>query len=514
MKLSIITKRTTLFLTVALLTLFAFQGGAIAKPEGTLQVALTSMPNSLDLCYGADRNASNAGWPLFNSLVMVNDDGVLEPALAESWTVSDGGKIYSMKLRKGVKFHNGEDFNADSVIFSWKRGTGKDVTWRKKWDIVKEIEKIDDFTIKLKLEAPYPLLLRQISYFWNIVPEGYLKEVGEDGFIKHPVGTGPFKFVEWKKGDRLIYEANLNYWEKDKPKVEKLIFRPIEESSTRVAAIKTGEIDIVSRLSSEEAAMLKGVPGVDVIEYPVDRVFYITFNNLTSGKGLPTENKLVRQAINHAVDINAIIDSLFNGHGKPTNGFFVPTNLGYDKDLKPFEYNPEKAKKLLKEAGYPDGFSIELAAPTGAYSQFEQVCEAIQGFLGEVGIKVKLTLMESGKYWDLEAKKELPPMFGDSWSCREGEPLERLEGTLGGFKQSYSVWQDPKIDELLAKVATLPDENERATLYVELQRYMQENPPFIYLYQPMTFEAVSSKVKNYRPRAAEDYYLKDVSKEK
>ena len=260
--------------------------------------------------------------------------------------------------------------------------------------------------------------------------------------------------------------------------------------------------------------MLKGVSNVKVIEYPVDRVFYITFNNLTSGKGLPTENPLVCQAMNYAVDIDAIIDALFSGHGKPTTGFFVPGNLGYDKTLKPFGYDPAKAKQLLKEAGFEKGFKIELAAPTGAYSQFEQVCEAIQGFLSEVGIEVKLTLMESGKYWDLEAKKELPPMFGDSWSCREGEPLERLEGTLGGFKQSYSTWTDPKIDAILSEVATMSDENERAKRYAKLQKYMQENPPFIYLYQPMTFEAVSTKVKNYKPRAAEDYYLKDVTIEK
>ena len=153
--------------------------------------------------------------------------------------------------------------------------------------------------------------------------------------------------------------------------------------------------------------MLKNVHGVNVVEYAVDRVFYITFNNLTSGKGLPTENALVRQAMNYAVDMEAIIDALFSGHGKPTNGFFVPTNLGYDETLKPFSYDPEKAKALLKEAGFGDGFKIELAAPTGAYSQFEQVCEAIQGYLSEVGIEVKLTLMESGKYWDLEAKKEV-----------------------------------------------------------------------------------------------------------
>ncbi|HCY86328.1 MAG TPA: hypothetical protein DHV36_14430, partial [Desulfobacteraceae bacterium] len=291
-------KRKMIWVALIVAATMMMVQAATAAPKGTLRVALTSDPNSLDLCYGADRNASNAGWRLYNSLVVVNDEGMIEPALAESWEVTDGGKVYTMTLRKGVTFHNGEAFSADSVIFSWNRGKGKDVTWRKKWDIVKEIEKVDDFTIRLKLDAPYPLLLRQVSYFWNIVPEGYLKEVGEDGFVKHPVGTGPFRFVEWKKGDRLVYEANPDYWEKDKPKVAKVVFRPIAESATRMAAIKTGEMDIVSRLTAEEAAMLKGVSSVKVVEYPVDRVFYITFNNLTSGKGLPTENPLVRQAMN------------------------------------------------------------------------------------------------------------------------------------------------------------------------------------------------------------------------
>ncbi len=504
-------KRTTLFFCFLLALLLSGQGGAMAAPEGTLRVALTNMPNSLDLCYGADRQASNAGWRLYDSLVVVDDNGAVAPALAESWEVSKDGKTYTMHLRKGVKFHNNEKFDADAVIFSWNRGKKEGVTWNKKWAIVKAIDKIDDNTIKLQLDAPYPLLLRVVSYFWNIIPPGYLKEVGEDGFAAHPMGTGPFRMVEWKKGDRIVYEANPDYWEPGKPKVKNVIFRPIPESATRVAAIQTGEIDIVPRISPEEAQTLEGKPNVKVIKYAVDRVFYIAFNNLTSGKGKPTENAKVRQAMNWAVDMDAIIDALFNGQAMPLTGFLVPSNFAYDKTLKPFGYDPDKARKLLAEAGYPDGFKIGFACPAGAYSQFEQVCEAIQGYLNDVGIETELTIMESGKYWDLEAKKELPELFGDSWACREGEPLERLDGTLGGWDQAYSSWSDPKLDELLKKIGTTADDTTRAALYVKLQRLMQEDPPFIYLYQPVTFEAINPKVKNYKPRAAEDYFLKDVS---
>jgi len=320
-------------------------------------------------------------------------------------------------------------------------------------------------------------------------------------------------FKEWKKGDRIIYEANPDYWEKGHPKIKTLIFRPIPESATRVSAIQAGEVDVVTRLSAEEYESLKGNPAIKGITYSKNRVFYIAFNNMTSGKGLPTENPLVRQAMNYAVDVQAIIDALFEGYGRQATSLVTPDDWGFDKTIKPFGYDVAKAKALLKEAGYPDGFSIDFACPAGAYAQFEQVCEAIQGYLSEVGIKTNLTIMESGKYWDLEAKKQLPPMFGDSWSERSGEALPRLKGALGGKDASYSSWSDPVILNLLKEIGRTADDNVRAGLYVKLQHHVQKDPPFIYLYQPVAFEATSVKVKGYKPSAGENYYLKTASVE-
>ncbi len=482
---------------------------AEAPTEGsTLRVALSTFPNSLDMPIAAERNASNAAWQLYNSLVWVDDDGAVVPALAESWEVSEDGSEITMKLREDVTFHNGEPFSADSVIFSWERGMRPDMQWSDRWAMVTDIEKVDDYMIVLKTEEPNPLLLRIIAENWAMVPPQYIEEVGEDGFAAHPVGTGPFEFVEWNKGDRIVMKAYSDYWEEGYPKVDNLIFRPIPESSTRVAAIKTGEIDIVGRLSAEEAAQLKGVDGVEVISYPVDRVYYIAFNNLTTGVDMPTEDPKVRQAMNYAVDVDAIIDALFAGNGRPSTGYVTPANWGYDTEIQPFGYDPDKARELLAEAGYPDGFEIDFACPSGAYTNFEQVCEAIVGYLGDVGITANLELMESGQYWDLEAKKELPPLFGDSWSETSGEAYPRLTGALGGWDASFSAWSDPEIDRLLGEIGKEMDDDARAGLYVELQRYMQENPPFIYLYEPVTFEAKSTRVKDYRPRPAENYYLK------
>lgn len=473
-------------------------------PQGELRVALSVLPNSLFIPLTAERNADNVATQLTDSLVYLNREGEIEPALAERWEVSPDGTVYTFYLRQGVTFHNGEEFNADDVVYTWEIGSEVG-EWTDKFNLV-TVEKVDDFTVTLTSEAPNPELMVTIHDFWAIYPNEYLEEVGVDAFQEAPVGTGPFMFVEWVRGDHITYTANPNYWMEGYPKVETLIFRPIPESSTRVAAIQADEIDIVGRLNAEEAQSLMGVEGVEVIEYPVDRIYYIAFNNLTTGVGEPTEDARVRQAMNYAVDVQAIVDALFDGYGKPAAGYVSSNELGYGV-VEPFGYDPAKARDLLAEAGYPDGFEMGMACPSGAYINFEEVCEAVAGYLGEVGIDISLEIMESGQFWEQEANKELPPLFGDSWSTLSGEALRRLQGALGGNEAAYSSWSDPVIDDYLAQISTEVDRDVRRQLYEELQVYMQENPPFIYLYEPVAFEAQRTRVSDYNPRPAEDYWL-------
>jgi peptide/nickel transport system substrate-binding protein len=479
------------------------------KPQGTLRVALSGFPNSLFIPATQDKNADNAASQLYDPLVFQALDGSIVPGLAESWEISEDGTEYIFYLRQGISFHNGEPFNADDVVATWEYGLSEYSSWPDRYAIAATVEKIDDYTVKVTTDGPKPLLLVTMHDFWSIIPNEYIEEVGVDGFQEHPIGTGPFMFVEWVKGDHITYEANPDYWREGLPKVETLIFRPIPESSTRVAAIQTDEIDIVQRLSAEEAQGLLGEPGVRVVKYPVARIFYVAFNNLTTGVGLPTEDAKVRQAMNYAVDVDAIIDALFSGYGKRAAGYVATFEMGYGI-VEPFPYDPDLARELLAEAGYADGFEMNMACPAGAYSSFEEVCEAIAGYLGEVGIIVDLEIMESAQYWDLEANKELPPLFGDSWGEESGEAYNRLIGALGGWDAAYSSWSDPEIDRLLEAISGEVDIPTRTALYEELQVYMQENPPFIYLYEPFTFEAVRDKVQDYHPRPAEIFYLMDT----
>jgi peptide/nickel transport system substrate-binding protein len=482
------------------------------EPKGELIVSLAAQPNSLIQFNAAERNANNVANQIFEGLTWVDDEGGIVPALAESWEVSEDGTEYTFKLREGVVFHNGAPFTAQDVVTSWEAGKDPNNAYAFEIERAASVEAIDEYTVKITTEEPDALFLRSLALDWAIMPTDYFNEVGLEGVEANPVGTGPFKFVEWVEGDRIVLEAFEDYWDEGLPKVARIVFRPILEEATRIAAVQTGEVHIANRLPADEAQRLLGVENVQIIRYPTDRVYYIAFNNLTSGVGTPLEDVQVRQAMNYAIDRQAIIDALFNGYADLSTGFNTPDNLGYNPELEPYAYDPEKAKELLAEAGYPDGFEIGFACPTGAYTNFEQVCEAVGGYLNEVGITFEggeIQFMESGKYWDLEANKELPPLFGDSWSSELGEAINRLNGALGA-DASYAAWNTPELQDYIDQISATVDTEERAQLYGEVQQLMYDDPPFVYLYEPNTFEAINDAVQNYKPRAAEEYWLKEV----
>ena len=479
------------------------------QPKGTLTIGLTTVVANLEQPYAPERQSSNASWTLFDSLVFPEPDGTFSPALAESWETSDDGRTITFTLRQGVTFHNGEELTAEDVVFSWETYTQDVVTYASNWTIASNVEAIDDFTVAVSTDEPNALLLPYISTAWSIIPKDYYEEVGAAGFAENPVGTGPFMLEEWAKGDSITVVANPTYWRQGYPKLEKVIFKFMPESATRIAAVQTGEIDISPRLTTEDAQGLLGAPDIQIIRYPVNRVYYLAFNNITTGVDTPIMEPEVRRALQYAVDVDGIVNTLFDGYATRAVGFVGPEDLGFD-NAEPIPYDPEQAKALLAEAGYPDGFEVDMACPDGAYAHINEVCEIIRNNLNEVGVTGNLDIMESNAYWELQATQALPPMFVDSWSVTLTEAYPRLQGALNQG-DSYANFWTQEIQDYLDQIATTVDVEERAALYGELQQLMRDDPPFVYLYMPEAFEAVRSRVQNYHPRGAEQYFLWDVS---
>lgn len=491
----------------------ALLGGAALSaqdsvPTGALVVALPNDPTSLYGPRGADITAGNASRPLFNSLVRRDENDDLVPELAESWTVSDDGLAYTFVLRQGVTFHNGETFDARSVVATWQYGSDSSNDYAQEFTRVSAVETIDDYTVTLRTAAPDPVLLTSLADSWGMVPPDYIAEVGLDGFEAAPVGTGPFQLVERVPGDRIVMEANPEYWEAGLPMVQDLTFRIIPDVTTRLAAIQTGEVDIVNRLSGDLAAVLEG-SGVSVIQYPNDRVYYVAFKNIGNGVDTPIIDPKVRQALNYAVNRQGIIDAIFGGNASLVTGFVMSTNLGYNDALQPYAYDPDMARTLLQEAGYGDGFAISMGCPTDAYLNINEVCLAIQRDLGAVGVDLTVEFKTSNAFWSQPGYGAVGPLFVDSWSTSLGEAINRLQGALipGNY---YTAWEDPDLTDMITAIGTTVDRQARAELYRELQVMMYENPPFIYLYQPINFEAVSARVQGYTPLPNEGYDLRSV----
>ncbi len=479
------------------------------KPTGTLTVALSADVNSLQPPYAVENNAGITSWSMYDSLAFHALDGSVQPALAESWEIADDGVSYTFHLRQDVTFHNGEAFTADDVIFSWETYTQPEVTYASSWTIAESIEKVDDYTIVMMTPDLNPFFLNEVAINWSIIPKDYYEEVGPEGFAEHPVGTGAFMFEEWVKGDHITVVANPNYWREGYPLLERIIFRPIPESSTRLAAVRTGEADIATRLSFEEARSLMGDPGVLIVRTPLDRVQYIGFNNMSTGIGTPIMEKDVRLAINYAVDKDAIVESIFGGAAISLGGMFSTNNPGYDAD-EYFAYDPDKARELLTKAGYPNGFNTGLGCPDGAYLNVNEMCEAVVGYLAEVGIDVELTLREANQHWDMEVAKELEPMFMDSWGSSNGEAIQRLTGSLDEG-EAYANWFDPKLVELIREAKRTIDPAERKAVYDEIQQNLFEDPPFLYLLQEVSYAALTTRVNGFAMYPYEAYLFWPMS---
>jgi len=431
---------------------------------------------------------------IYDNLIEQGPDGKLVPGLAESWKVDDP-KTITMTLRKGVKFQNGEDFNADAAKFSIDRM--KDPATKSgvasKYASIDKVTVVDPYTIRLSLKKPDASLLFAFAAQLGMEPPNYIKQVGPSGFAQKPIGTGPYKFVEWVRGDHITLQANPDYWAgspKGKPSVQTLIFKPIPDESARVAALKSGQVQFIDHISGDIAQTL-GSASIAVVSKETTQLPLLHLDALQG----PTKDVKVRQALNYAVDVETIMKDILKAPGKRLAAPFSPASLGFDPNLQPYTYDPNKAKQLLSEARLGSGFQVKLAYPT---IETKAVVEAIQAYLGAVGVQADIDAMEIGTFNTNWRTGKLDPLAFNTFGA-EVDP-----GNLGLFlncKALLSRYCNQQVDDLWAKQASTYDTNQRIDLSRQIAKLLHNDPESVYLYSGVENYGMSKKLSGFTPYA-------------
>jgi peptide/nickel transport system substrate-binding protein len=432
---------------------------------------------------------------IFDNLVDYDWEGKLVPGLAESWTVSN--LTVQFKLRKGVKFHNGEDFDAESVKASFDHLKSAELKSPAASNVaaVQDIKILDQYTVEMILSRIDARIFDVLANNVSILPAKYLKEAGQAGFIANPVGTGPFKFVSWTKDEKLVMEANEGYWEggyKGKPRVKTLIFRPIPTAATRVAELKSGAVDLVHDLPPDQVEPIKS-DGLQVIEGR-SPVYTWAFFNTTSSAGAALKDQRVRLAMNHAVDTATIIKTVLQGHARQLSAGITDQTMGYDAAVKPIAFDQAKAKQLLADAGVT---TLALEADISS-SQKPDMAEAVIAQLKQVGINVKLNPLPTAVFNDRWVKKQLSPLYFVTWNTFTHPALLDLLAGCKGFISSFcSSEAQPFLDE---GGRTL-DQARQEAAYKQAVAAFARDPFAIYLSNTNALLGAGKKVKGWKAHA-------------
>ncbi len=432
---------------------------------------------------------------IFENLVTFDLNMKVVPVLATSWERIDE-KTWRFKLRKGVKFHDGTPFNAQAVKISLERMKGA-IRGKTYLGMVDSFIVEDDYTILMKLNRIFAPFLENLSIpILAIMSPTAIDKYGKD-LLHHPVGTGRFKLKEWRRNERLVLERNEDYWG-EKAKLDEFVQIPIPEEGTRAMAFESGEIDVISDPVPHRIGQYKADKNIDVITGPATRVVWVGFNY--GDKVL--NNVTLRKAIGHAINRDEIVEHVVEGMAINAQAFIPPIVLEPKKKYN-FDYDPEKAKRLLKEAGYPEGLELNLWTPEGRYLKDRQIAEAVQAQLARVGIRTKVRVMEWGSYVDALFRHE-QQLFIIGWGFSSGDPDGGLRGCFHSTARTgFTNYRSPEMDALLDTAVSTLDREKREALYEEIQQFLIDEALVVPIYHKLNIYAVSKGVKNFYPHPME-----------
>jgi peptide/nickel transport system substrate-binding protein len=426
------------------------------------------------------------------------------PMLATSWKVVND-TTWEFVLRQGVKFHNGEPFNAQSVkaTMDYIKDPANKTHYLPRWSQVKEVQIVNDYTVRFITDKPWPGLIdRMAGVDFLPMPPKALKEQGVAGLAAKPIGTGPFKFVQWARDEKLVLERNPDYWQ-GAPDVTRVTFRFIPEFSARLAALLAGEIDIMKDVPPQAVEMLDKSGKAKVRSTVSSRINYVALVNLKPG---PMQDVRVRKAMNHAVNVDELIQQVLKGRATRMCGSLSPLNVDYTPGIECYKYDPAKAQGLLKEAGIdPAKLALTLDTPSGRYPLDKDVSLAIAAQLQRLGIKVNVVVNEWGTHLDKIKNRTTGDMFFLGWG-----PALEAQGTIEQLfqgSQTYASYGGNKaIDAKIAQAVTIVDSKKRLEAWAELQRMVHDEAPWVFLWQQHDLYGVANWIE-WTPRADEKMWM-------
>jgi len=427
--------------------------------------------------------------------------------LVESWRQTDV-TTYEFKLRRGVKFHSGDEMTSEDVKFTFDRMIKKDMIDGKSspraglLGPLKEVTAPDRYTVVFKLDTPWAILPAMLP-FQEVVSKAFVQRVGDKGLATQANGTGPFKLVEWRRGESITMERFAGYYggSPDIPpvgpaKVDRVIFKIIPENASRVAALLAGDVDIATELPVHMIKQIEGSRSASVMKVRGTRSFFVSLNNTKP----PFDNPLVRKAANHALDKNLLIERVMQNTATAISGVLSPDAFGFDANLPVYDHNPAKVKELLTQAGYPNGIDVTLDVE----GSFAEIAQAIGSVLTRSGIRTKVVVGEGTVLrtkW-LQAKPKTGDMWMTSWGNGSLDPEDIFQPTLGtGDRGNSAGYSNPEVDRLLKAASTETNSAKRAEMFVQAQRLVNADAPWIFLWVPQDIYGVSNRVKGWQPSA-------------
>ncbi|HKX02666.1 MAG TPA: glutathione ABC transporter substrate-binding protein [Methylomirabilota bacterium] len=481
---------------------------------GALTFAAGADPDSLDPQNTQSNPGEQVNRMMYENLVRFNTKMQIEPALAESWTQSADGLIWTFKLRKGVSFHDGTPFDAKAVKYFVDRVLGDEKPFKASLytPFVQGAQVVDDHTVRVTLKQPFAAFLFRLAHSaGGIVSPAAHQKWGKD-LTLHPVGTGPFKFVEWVKSDRVVLERNDAYWG-GRPLLDRVVVKTVREDSARVLMLEAGDADLILNIPPEDIPRLRKDPRFVIDSIATARALYVVINV----KKKPFDDVRVRQALNLAVNRDAIVKSLFQGNAEAISGIVAPLQNGFAK-LPGYAFDPKKAKELLAQAGVP-ALKVKLWSPKGRYVKDFELAQAVQQDLAAVGVDAALTTMEWGAY--LSATKTGPEqtdreLFLLGWSPSTGEAQWGMYPLLHSSQlapkgDNRGFFASKALDDAIDKATTATSEQTRLGALREAQQIVIKDAPAIFLISPNMIVGAAKKVHGVVNLPLELTYLTEKS---